>query len=626
MHMRIATVFLVSLAISSCRFSGVGGSFPGGTEESASVTLYQLAQYYDESSKGLIRLSLQSPSVETAGLSFVWDPYDKLRVLAPFRVSPGILQDVFQFDVDRFVRESGSADFLSAVDQYYRERPFDARKQSHVRPYRCLAQWGSLFYPPIKQLTHAPQFYHNGFSDGFDSRTVSSVYFDPQFQMQLDQETQTDLTYGNHLRALFNKTVSYPEKLRLASEARKFLYVAVMTLVADSTGQELIRVMVNRKRAGVDVRLITDDFYTFSISNYAVGVLEREGIPVAHVKDKRLNQLDRMFHNKIWIRDGEEAILGGMNVLDYENDADGFNFLNRDTDILVRGPAVTGLLERYITLWRRYDKEDRPIALGESTMVRQRAQERSAGLRGSENYARWLGNPETRMNGICRTAVQGDNAEPQKILTLLQRYLEMAQHSFYITSPEIEFESSRTPPASIDILANVLKNKAREPGFFAAYITNGHDGGLGESSAFLRSRVKDSQLVGDPLWEDMLTPIIDREGRNVNRRVRSTMRPLIEAGVHGYQYFNYVHAKEFYFDRLLVGIGSWNFDSYSADNNHESAIFCLDDSLRVQIEKQMVLDMINSVPVVFNIPGSALRQNDIFLWPGFFVDVTPPHR
>jgi phosphatidylserine/phosphatidylglycerophosphate/cardiolipin synthase-like enzyme len=606
--MRIAAVFLSSLAIASCR---VTGAFPGGPEESASVTLSQLARYYDERSRGMIRLSPQSPAEETAGITFVWDPYDKLRVLAPFRISPVTLQGVFQFDADRFVRESGSTDFLSAVDRFYRERPFDARKQSHRRPYRCLAQWGSLFYPPIKELTHPLPFYHREFSDGFDHRTVSSVYFDPAFQMQLDRETQTELTYGNRVRALFNGTASYPEKLRLAAEAREFLYVAVMTLVADSTGQEIIRIMVNRKRAGVDVRLITDDFYTFSISNYAVGVLEREGIPVAYVKDKRLNQLDRMFHNKIWIRDGEEAIVGGMNVLDYENNADGFNFLNRDTDILIRGPAVTSLLERYIALWRRYDREDRPIVLGESTMVRQRAQEHSAGVRGSEHYARWLGDPDTRMNGICRTAVQGDNAEPQTIVTLLRRYLEAAQHSFYITSPEVEFEPSRNPPAPIDVLADVLKNKARDPGFFAAYITNGYDGGLGESSAFLRSRVKDSRLVGDRLWEDMLTPIIDREGRNVNRRVRATLRPFIEAGVHGYQYFNYVHSKEFYFDRLLVGIGSWNFDTYSAENNHESAIFCLDDSLRAQIEKQMVLDMINSVPVVFEEPqqpGPELRS------------------
>jgi phosphatidylserine/phosphatidylglycerophosphate/cardiolipin synthase-like enzyme len=96
----------------------------------------------------------------------------------------------------------------------------------------------------------------------------------------------------------------------------------------------------------------------------------------------------------------------------------------------------------------------------------------------------------------------------------------------------------------------------------------------------------------------MLTPLVDEDGRNVNRRVRGIIRPLIQAGVHGFQYFNYIHAKEFYFDRLLVGIGSWNFDGFSANNNHECAIFCLDEKLRLQIERQMVLDMINSVPII----------------------------
>ena len=597
--MRAAIILIFSLAISSCGFSGAGGSFPGGPDESAQVTLQQLARYYRKASDGLIRLSPETPRAARRGLTFRWDPYDKRRVLAPFWIGPEAVQDLFRFDAERFVHESGKPDFVSASNQFYSQRPFDEMKQHYVRPYRCPVAWGSLFFPPIKQLSQPLPFYHREFSQEFDPRAVSSVYFDPQFQMALDRETQTELTYGNRVRALFNGSVSYPEKLRLAGETRKFLYVAVMAMVADSTGQQLIRVMVNRKRAGVDVRLITDDFYTFSISYYAAGVLEREGIPVAYVKDKRLNEMDRMFHNKIWIRDGEEAILGGMNVLDYENDSDGFNFLNRDTDLLIRGPAVTSLLERYVALWKRYDRENRPIAVGESTLVRNLAEERASGVRGSENYARWLSDPATRMHGICRTAVQGDNAEPQKIVTLLKRYLEGAQHSFYLTSPEIEYDPLRSPRASIDDLADALSSKARNPEFYAAYITNGCDGGLGESSAFLRNRVKDSQLVGESLWEDMLTPMIDREGRDVNRRVRATMRPLVASGVHGFQYFNYIHAKEFYFDRLLVGIGSWNFDSYSADNNHESAIFCLDDSLRLQIEHQMVLDMVNSVPVVY---------------------------
>jgi phosphatidylserine/phosphatidylglycerophosphate/cardiolipin synthase-like enzyme len=304
-----------------------------------------------------------------------------------------------------------------------------------------------------------------------------------------------------------------------------------------------------------------------------------------------------MFHNKIWIRDGEEAILGGMNVLNYENNSDGFNFLNRDTDILVQGPAVTSLLESFIKLWRKYDTDDRPIALGEYILATRLAAERAAGVRGSKNYARWLENPETRMNGICRTAIQGNNAEPQKIVMLLLRYLESARHSFYVTSPEIEFDLDRKIEYT-DMLAGLMREKASSPDFRLAYITNGFDGGLGESSAFIRSRVKDAKLAGEGFWESMLTPLVDEEGHDVNRRVRKAIRPLVQAGVHGFQYFNYIHAKEFYFDRLLVGVGSWNFDLFSSNNNHESAIFCLDDKLRLQMEQQMVLDMVNSVPII----------------------------
>jgi phosphatidylserine/phosphatidylglycerophosphate/cardiolipin synthase-like enzyme len=347
----------------------------------------------------------------------------------------------------------------------------------------------------------------------------------------------------------------------------------------------------------VDVRVITEGFYAFSLANYCIGVLEREGIPVVHVDDKSLSHLNRMFHNKIWIRDGEEAILGGMNVLNYQNKSDGFNFLNRDTDILVQGPAVTSLLDSFIKLWKKYDSELRPIALGEYTLATNLAAERAAGVRGSENYARWLDNPETRMNGICRTAVQGNNAEPQKIVTLLLRYLEATQNSFYLTSPEIEFDLDRKLEYP-DMLAQLIKNKASDPDFYLAYITNGFDGGLGEKSIFIRRTAQDANLVGDRFWEDMLTPLVDEDGRDVSRRVRNTIQPLIEAGVHGFQYFNYIHAKEFYFDRLLVGIGSWNFDLFSANNNHECAIFCLDENLRQQIEHQMVLDMINSVPII----------------------------
>jgi phosphatidylserine/phosphatidylglycerophosphate/cardiolipin synthase-like enzyme len=588
----------------SCQGLRIGGTFPGVPEESRDATFQQLARYYPDHTDSTVVPAVGDTDYVARSATFRWDPYNTMRILAPFYYEPTVVQRLFRFDPERLIGRHGNVDLLTALYQSTLDLPFDSKKQIHLRPYRSLAVWGSLGHPPLKSLPAPLSFYHNGFGLQDTSDISLSPFFNPAFQIALDRETQTELTYGNRLQALFNGSQSWPEKVRLASEAKRTLFIAVMAIVADETGRDLIRVLVDRKRAGVDVRVIVDDFYAFSISQYAIGVLEREGIPVAHVADKRLNQLDRMFHCKFWIRDGEEAVLGGMNVLDYENESDGFNFLNRDTDVLVCGPAVTGLTGSFIRLWKRYDKTGTSIAQVESTFVRQYAVERACEVRGAEHYAQWLRNPATRMNGICRTAVQGDGAEPQRIVTLLTRYLQASRHSFYMTSPEVEYDVQSEEPTSIDSLAKVMLGKVRTPGFFAAYVTNGTDGGLGESSAFLRSRIKDSQLAGDPLWEDIMTPLIAREGREVSERVRRVLEPLVEAGLHGYQYFNYVHAKEFYFDRLLVGIGSWNFDLYSAENNHECAIFALDEKLRLQIEHQFVLDMVNSTPVV---PASLIR-------------------
>jgi phosphatidylserine/phosphatidylglycerophosphate/cardiolipin synthase-like enzyme len=528
-------------------------------------------------------------------VTFVWDGTDKSKILGPLFFEPNDVQGLFEFEAGRYMSRTGAPDLLSAVYDDYLLMPYDGTAQYHRRPYRCLRYWGSLFHPPIKHLRQPLAFYHAEFTDNFRPDTTSP-FFDPEFQKLLDRESGTELTSGSSVRALFNGVEAYPQKLRLTSQAQHVLYVAVMTLVADSTGRDLIRAMVERKRAGVDVRLITDHFYAFSVSNFAVGVLEEEGIPVAYVADKRTDQFDRMFHNKFWIRDGEEAILGGMNVLDYENEGDGFNFLNRDTDVLVRGPAATNLLDSYLKLWRRYDREGRTPHVGDSILAARLEQERASGLRGSQHYARWLSDPATRMRGLCRTAVQGDGAEPQNILRLLSRYLEASRRSCYITTPGFEFELEGRRP--IDSLARSLGLRARDTSYTMSLVTNGNDGGWGESVIFLRSRVRDSQFVGDALWEDILTPIIDYAGREVALGTRRVLQPLIKDGAHAYLYCNYIHAKQFMFDRTLTGIASWNFDDYSGSKNHESAIFCLDDSLRVQLERQFVLDMVNSVPVI----------------------------
>lgn len=594
---RLVIVVLSALWV-SCSSLNIGGTYLVELRDRPEVPLVDLARYFREQTGGMIHPTMPDTSARGNRLLFTADPFNGRRIIAPPYCSWEEVQDLFTLDQEEYVARSGADDLLGATYAAFSRLPVDERRGAPVRPYRTLAAWGGLLYPPVKRLDHPLAFYDRRLGSDPSGEWTGSAYFDPAFQEMLDRETQTSLTAGNTLRALFNGVQSYPEKLRLVREARQFLYVGVMAIVADSSGRSLIAAMIERKRAGVDVRVIVDDFYTFSISSFAIGILEREGIPVARVADKRLNQMDRMFHNKFWIRDGEEAILGGMNVLDYENTATGFDFQNRDTDVLFSGPAVSDLLESFIGLWKRYDRVGHPIAARESTLVARKAAERAAGLRGSEHYASWLGDPGTRTRGLCRVAVQGDDADTQSIVTLLTRYAERAQHSFLVKTPGVECTLTGSPRSAIDILAGVMLQKCRLPGFHGTFITNGADGGWGESTIFLRSRVWDSELVGDPMWVDVMTPVIDGAGREVALGTRVVTRPFVEAGAHVYQYMNYIHAKEFSFDRLLVGIGSWNFDPYSADNNHECAIFCLDDSLRAQMERQTVLDLVNAVPVI----------------------------
>ncbi len=594
---RLVVVALAALC-ASCSSLNIGGTYLVDLRDRPEVPLVDLARYYREQTGGVIHPVMPDTSARGNRLVFTADPFNGRRIIAPSYCSWEEIQDLFALDQELFVARSGARDLLGATHAAFSRMPFDERRGVPVRPYRTLAAWGGLVYPPVKHLDHGLSFYDMRLGSDPSAEWGGSAYFDPAFQEMLDRETQTSLTAGNTLRALFNGVQSYPEKLRLVRDAQHFLYIGVMAIVADSSGRSLIAAMIERKRAGVDVRVIVDDFYTFSISSFAIGILEREGIPVARVADKRLNQLDRMFHNKFWIRDGEEAILGGMNILDYENTATGFDFQNRDTDVLFRGPAVSDLMESFIGLWKRYDRQGRTIATAESVLTVQRSAERAAGLRGSEHYASWLTDPVTRTRGLCRVAVQGDDADSQSIAALLTRYAERAQHSFVVKSPGVECTLTGPPQSAIDVLAGVMLEKCRVPGFHGTFITNGADGGWGESTIFLRSRVWDSELVGDPMWVDVMTPVIDGAGREVAQATRVVTRPFVEAGGHVYQYMNYIHAKEFSFDRLLVGIGSWNFDRYSADNNHESAIFCLDDSLRVQMERQLVLDLVNSVPLI----------------------------
>ena len=55
----------------------------------------------------------------------------------------------------------------------------------------------------------------------------------------------------------------------------------------------------------------------------------------------------------------------------------------------------------------------------------------------------------------------------------------------------------------------------------------------------------------------------------------------------------------FYFDRILASVGSYNFHHNSTDHAYESTSICLDENLNRELDKILVMDMANSIPLIF---------------------------
>ena len=224
----------------SCASLKIGGTYLIELREQPEVPLPDLDRYYRERTGGMISLVSWDTTARMNGMLFTADPFNGRRIVAPPYCGFEEIQDLFALDQDQFVVRSGAADLLTATRDAFSRIPFDERSGVAVRPYRTLAAWGGLLYPPIKHLDHPLSFYDRRIGSDPSAEWEGSAYFDPAFQEQLDLETQTSLTSGNTLRALFNGVQSYPEKLRLVSQARRFLFVSVMAIVADSSGRSLI--------------------------------------------------------------------------------------------------------------------------------------------------------------------------------------------------------------------------------------------------------------------------------------------------------------------------------------------------------------------------------------------------
>jgi cardiolipin synthase len=195
--------------------------------------------------------------------------------------------------------------------------------------------------------------------------------------------SENPLSIGNKVTLLQDGKATYAAMLRAIHGARHSVHVETYIFEADEVGQEFAKALVERRRAGVKVRVMYDSVGSIDTPKEFFQGLRDAGIDVVEfnplnagtvlTEGLRLNHRD---HRKLTVVDGRVAFLGGINISSvYTPSGSGGGSSGsgpsagdkkktpyadkpwRDTAVQLEGPVVTDLQRAFVEMWEGAKKE-----------------------------------------------------------------------------------------------------------------------------------------------------------------------------------------------------------------------------------------------------------------------------
>lgn len=164
------------------------------------------------------------------------------------------------------------------------------------------------------------------------------------------------LSRGNSIEPLVDGEQTYTAMLDAITEATSYIHLETYILEDDAIGRTFSRLLRERSRAGVKVRVMFDGFGSLTLSSGFIGELEDAGIEVHEFRPLVVWKIARWSHRdhrKILVVDGRVAFTGGLNI-GHEYAPPSVGGVNwRDTHCRVVGPVVAQLDTLFVTAWVR---------------------------------------------------------------------------------------------------------------------------------------------------------------------------------------------------------------------------------------------------------------------------------
>ncbi len=152
----------------------------------------------------------------------------------------------------------------------------------------------------------------------------------------------------------------YDHLFQAIAGAERYIHLEYFKLLNDSTGHTLMRLLGQKAREGVEVRVLLDDMANRRArrpwSRQRMDSLRNAGIHIATFDPFTFPWVNHIFHRdhrKIVVVDGRLAYTGGMNVGDYYLTGTARSGPWRDMHICLQGPVVGEFQDIFARLWQR---------------------------------------------------------------------------------------------------------------------------------------------------------------------------------------------------------------------------------------------------------------------------------
>ncbi len=384
----------------------------------------------------------------------------------------------------------------------------------------------------------------------------------------LDTLTGTRETYGNFSQLMVEPQSTYLHKLNLIRRATHSLHISTLLIQDDETGYETARILAEAVARGVEVRIIVDATTQYLFSSYQV--LEKLAVagaqiipynPISEWSDIRyeigINSNQRL-HEKIFIVDGVQAIVGGRNI------GDDYNLpgLWRDTDVYVVGPVVEDTQRLFLELWDRFGDWENQAGCPQQRKYGFYCPGNRVPLEGNADYYPAIGVWGSDTARIISSNPRQQESPHGYISTIAM--IRAAKRSIKITN------SYFVPPRR---LRKHLKAAARR-GVEVTVVTN-------------------SLLSTDAFYMYYASLNYYKE--------------LMQAGIRIFQYrgTETLHSKTMVVDDALVVVGSYNLDPRSATSNSEALMLIRGPGALQESITQFAIDWANTDEALFQNISSA---------------------